>query len=154
MVDMPDLPAYIDIPYGIRKSPRKRWNLFKDLMDGTVVYDPETKTFSEVGSSNAEEPAVENPAVEPEVEQPATRDIHIDITDGTDGIEGATVVIGETSKTTGSAGGCNFTGLTDGEKSVTVTAEGYTEKTETITVSENDTSFTITLTEVEAVGES
>ena len=48
--------------------------------------------------------------------------------------------------TTGSAGGCSLTEIADGEQSVTVTAEGYTTKTETITVSENNTSFTISLT--------
>lgn len=127
---MVDIPKFEELPYKVRKSPRHRWNYLCELLGD--------------GSEDEESSEPETPL----------RNIHIDITDGTDGIEGATVVIGETSKTTGSAGGCNFTGLTDGEKSVTVTAEGYSEKTETITVSENDTTFTIALTAVEGPGES
>ena len=76
---------------------------------------------------------------------PVTRKITFTINDGTDAIEGATVTIDGTSKTTGSAGGCSFDGIADGSVSVTVSATGFTTKTETITVSENDTSFTISL---------
>lgn len=78
--------------------------------------------------------------------EPVTRDISVTVNDGTNPVQGASVVIGETSKTTGSAGGCSFTGLADGTYNVTVTKEGYTDKTEEITVSENNTSFTISLT--------
>ena len=75
-----------------------------------------------------------------------TRNVNFTITDGTDGVANATVVIDETiEKTTGVAGGCTAI-LTDGEHSVTVTADGYVTKTETITVSEEDTTFTITVT--------
>lgn len=139
---MVDLPKFNELPASVRRSPRLRWNLIADLLTGVKVYNPETKKISEVGLSTSEP-----------VEEQQTRDIHIDVDDGTDGVEGATVVIGETSKTTGSAGGCNFTGLSDGEYQVTVTAEGFVEKTETINVSENDTTFTISLTAVEAPGE-
>lgn len=76
---------------------------------------------------------------------PETRNITFIINDGTDGIQGATVSIGDITGTTGSAGGCTLQGITDGENSVIVTAEGYTSKTETITVSADDTSFTISL---------
>lgn len=76
---------------------------------------------------------------------PVTRDIHIDVTDGTNPVTGASVVIGETSRTTGDAGGCNFSGLTDGEYEVTITKEGFTTKQESITVNSENTSFTITL---------
>lgn len=82
----------------------------------------------------------------PEVEvNPETRNINFIINDGTDAIQGATVTIGQITGTTGSQGGCTLQNVADGENSVTVTAEGYTSKTETITVSENDTSFTISL---------
>ena len=80
-----------------------------------------------------------------EVDTPATRNVNFIINDGTDAIQGATVTIGEITGTTGSAGGCTLQNVTDGENSVTVTAEGYTSKTETITVSENETTFTISL---------
>lgn len=80
------------------------------------------------------------------IEMTITRNVNFTITDGTDGIASATVVIDETiEKTTGVAGGCTAS-LTDGEHSITVTKEGYVTKTETITVSEEDTTFTITVT--------
>ena len=74
-----------------------------------------------------------------------TRNINFLINDGTDAIQGAVVTIGNITGTTGSAGGCTLQNVSDGEHSVTVTAEGYTSKTETITVSESDTTFTISL---------
>ncbi len=77
---------------------------------------------------------------------PATQNISFTINDGTNPIEGASVVIDETTKTTGSAGGCSFNDIAEGSVSVTVSADGYTSKTETITVSSENTSFTISLT--------
>lgn len=77
---------------------------------------------------------------------PDTRSISVNVTDGENAVSGASVVIGDVSKTTGSAGGCTFNDITDGEHTVTVTADGYVTKTETITVSEDDTTFTITVT--------
>lgn len=68
--------------------------------------------------------------------------------DGTDPIQGASVVIdsdSDNAKTTGSAGGCSAT-LTDGEHSISVSKDGYTTKTETITVDSTHSSFTISLT--------
>ena len=76
---------------------------------------------------------------------PETRNISFIINDGTDAIKGATVTIGEITGTTGSAGGCTLHGVTDGENSVTVVADGFISKTETITVSSEVTSFTISL---------
>lgn len=77
---------------------------------------------------------------------PATaRDITVTISDGTDPIEGASVVIGEITKTTGSAGGCSFNDITDGEHEVSVSAEGYSTSTSTITVDSTHNSFTVSL---------
>ena len=76
---------------------------------------------------------------------PTTRNVNFIINDGSEPIQGATVTIDEITGTTGSAGGCTLQNVTDGENSVTVEAEGYITKTETITVSENDTSFTISM---------
>lgn len=61
------------------------------------------------------------------------------------GIENATVTIGDKTATTGSAGGCSLNNIVEGEHTVTVTADNYTTKTETITVDETHTSFTIIL---------
>lgn len=139
MVDIPNLPQFIDLPYAYRGSPRKRWNLLVDLLTGVKVFDPETKKISEVQSSS------NTGNSEPEVETPSTRNISITVNDGTDPIQGASVVIGETSKTTGSAGGCTFD-VADGKVSVEISKEGFVSKTEEITVSEDNTSFTISLT--------
>ena len=82
-------------------------------------------------------------------ETPATiRTLSFTINDGTDAIEGATVKIGSTTKTTGSAGGCTFTEMADDTYSVEVSKEGYTTKTESITSDETHTSFTISLVAV------
>lgn len=79
--------------------------------------------------------------------EPVTRDLSFTINDGTDPIEGATVTIGSKTGTTGSAGGCTISGVEEGTGiSVEVAKEGYTTKTETITVDETHTSFTISLT--------
>lgn len=76
---------------------------------------------------------------------PTTQDINFTINDGTNAIEGATVKIGSETKTTGSAGGCSFTGVAEGTVSVEVSKDGYTSKTESITVDSTHTTFTISL---------
>lgn len=76
---------------------------------------------------------------------PTTRDISFTINDGTNPIDGASVKIGSETKTTGSVGGCTFTGVEDGTVSVEVSKTGYTTKTESITVDSTHTSFTISL---------
>lgn len=76
---------------------------------------------------------------------PTTYDISFTINDGTNPIEGASVVIGETTKTTGSQGGCTFSEIEEGTVSVSVSKEGYTSKTESISVDADHLSFTISL---------
>ena len=76
---------------------------------------------------------------------PETRNINFIINDGTNAVQGASVSIGGITGTTGSAGGCTLQNVSDGEHSVTVSADGFTTKTETIIVSESDTTFTISL---------
>ena len=66
--------------------------------------------------------------------------------DGNNPVENATVAIGDVTGTTGSAGGCSLQNIPDGEQTVTVTKEGYKDYTSTITVSEESTSFTVSLT--------
>lgn len=78
-------------------------------------------------------------------QQTPKRNLSFTINDGTTGINGATVKLGDVTRTTGGAGGCTFTDIEDGSYSVEVSAEGYDSKTESITVSENNTSFTISL---------
>ena len=90
--------------------------------------------------------ALENdsPAPSPDPE-PVTQDLSFTINDGTDPIEGATVTIGAKTGTTGAAGGCTIKDIEEGSVSVEVAKEGYTTKTETITVDSTHTSFTISL---------
>ena len=73
-------------------------------------------------------------------------DLSFTINDGTTGINGATVTIGDVTGTTGSSGGCTLKDIPAGTQSVTVTKTGYVTKTETITVDTDHTSFTISLT--------
>ena len=83
-----------------------------------------------------------NNEVNPEI---VKRNISFTINDGTNAISGATVSIGDKTGTTGSAGGCTLQNISDGEHSVTVSAEGFVTKSEVITVSESSSTFSITL---------
>lgn len=85
------------------------------------------------------------PATNDDETVPVTRNISFTINDGTNPIEGASVKIGTKTKTTGSAGGCTFNDIKEGTVSVEVSKEGYTTKTESITIDETHTSFTISL---------
>lgn len=76
-----------------------------------------------------------------------TKTISFSVNDGTDAIQGATVTVDGKTGTTGSAGGCSINEITNGEYTVTVTKEGYEDYTNTITVDDEHTSFTISLTE-------
>lgn len=116
------IPKYVDLPYHVRKSPRKRWDYLAELLNNNSTND----------NSNSE--------------QQTSRNVSITVNDGTDAVNGATVSIGETSATTGSAGGCTLQNITDGEHTISVTAEGFEEYSNTITVSEENNSFTISLT--------
>jgi hypothetical protein len=78
-------------------------------------------------------------------EEQTTQSISFTINDGTAPINGASVVIGGVSKTTGSAGGCTFDNIEEGTVSVEVSKEGFTTKTEEITVDSEHASFTISL---------
>lgn len=102
-----------------------------------------TLPVTEVNPENTNN-TVTDPVVE---DEPAERSVHLTITDGTDPVSGASVLIDEDiTRTTGDAGGCNAT-LTDGEHTVKVTKEGFVDYTDTITVGSDATTFTITLTE-------
>ena len=72
--------------------------------------------------------------------------ITITVDDGTDPVEGASVTIGETTKTTDSSGKCTFSGMTYDDYSAEVSAEGYITATESISFRSNHKSFTVSLT--------
>ena len=80
----------------------------------------------------------------------------VTVTDSEDtpgAIEGASVVIGETTKTTGADGKAEFPNLTYEDKSATISADGYTTKTETLAFRSNHKSFTVALVEAEQQGD-
>lgn len=60
-------------------------------------------------------------------------------------IEGASVKIGSTTKTTDSSGECTFPNLTYDDYSAEISAEGYTTKTESMQFRSNHKSFTVNL---------
>ena len=62
-------------------------------------------------------------------------------------VEGASVIIGESTGTTGSAGGCTVKDFTFVEGViVSVTVSGYVDYTDKITVTEETDSLTVELT--------
>lgn len=76
----------------------------------------------------------------------AIGDLTITVDDGTDAISGATVIIGETSKTTDANGEVEFTDMPYDDYSATISKEGYTTATESIAFRSNHKSFTVSLT--------
>lgn len=81
-------------------------------------------------------------------ENPETENISITVQDSEEQpISGATVSIGQISSNTGVAGGCTLQNVPVGTQTIIVTKEEYQEYTDTISISSNDNSFTITLTE-------
>ena len=85
-------------------------------------------------------------ALEGDTPATAKRTVSFTVNDGKKAIQGATVKIGTSSRKTGSSGGCKMSDIEDGTYTVTVTAEDFVKKTETITVDADHTSFTISLT--------
>ena len=88
-----------------------------------------------------------NDSIEDETTE--TVDIAVSVTDGTDPVSGAIVTIGGKScaNGTGSGGGCTVKGVAIGEGvEISVTCEGYVDYTDTIDVTAETTSLSITLT--------
>lgn len=82
-----------------------------------------------------------------EDDDPSTFNIRIVVTDASDNpINGANVVFGTVTRSTGSAGGANIYNITGGEYGLTVSKDGYASHTETVTV-DGDETITVTLDE-------
>lgn len=79
--------------------------------------------------------------------------ISFTINDGENPIQGATVVIGETTKTTGTSGGCTFPNMAYDTYSATISATGYATATESIEFDAEHKSFTISLESATTEGE-
>lgn len=124
------------------------WSILVDLdsrlsalENGGTSNDNSNSNSNDNSNSNSNDNS--NESQQPQ--SPTTRTLSFTINDGTNAIDGASVTIDSTTKTTGSAGGCTFTDMADGTYSVEVSKEGYTTKTESITSDETHTSFTISL---------
>ena len=80
-----------------------------------------------------------------------TYNIRVSVSDGTDPLENVDVTLSDTENNytgkTGSAGGCTISNVPEGTYNVTATKTGYNEYTGTITVNEETTSLTISMTE-------
>ena len=76
------------------------------------------------------------------------RNLSFTVNDGESAISGAKVKLGRKTGTTGNAGGCTINSIGDGDHIVKVTAEGYEDYQDTITVDSSHTSFTISLTAI------
>lgn len=123
----------------IRRRILDKGSIVQEQLIRTLQDHEDRLATLEAGSSNSSS----------EQQTPTTRDLSFTVNDGTNPIGGATVTIGAKTGTTGSAGGCTITGVEEGTNiSVEVSKEGYTTKTETITVDSEHTAFTISLTEV------
>ena len=81
----------------------------------------------------------------------ATRDITVSVSDGTNPIASANVTAGSVSGTTGDDGEVTLTGVSENVNSITVTKAGYADKTESVTIDESHTSFTITLDAIDTI---
>lgn len=81
---------------------------------------------------------------------PETINLAVHVQDSNnDPVSGATVSIegSEISSTTGGQGGCNLNNVPTGTQTITVTATGYQNYTDTIEVSSSNNEITITLEE-------
>ena len=72
--------------------------------------------------------------------------LSITVNDGTSPLENVNVAIGDITGSTGSQGGCTLSNVPIGEHIITANLTGYNEYSETITVSENNKDFTISMT--------
>lgn len=78
-------------------------------------------------------------------------DITVNVTDGTDAISGATVVLSDggdvsSSKTTDSDGEVNYNDVANGEYTLTVSKSNYTTETKTVVVAGEDQEVNVELT--------
>lgn len=106
-------------------------------------------------SSNSEDPSVENPNTPEEPQESVKINISATVTDGENPISSATVTLTNDNKTitgtTGSAGGCTLSNVELGTYTVTASASGYTEYTDSLTVTNETTTLAITMSIAEVL---
>lgn len=92
-------------------------------------------------------------SITPPTPTPATTyNISVSVSDGTDPLQNVDVTLTDTEDNeytgkTGSAGGCTISNVPEGTYNVTATKTGYNDYTGTITVNEETTSLSISMTE-------
>ena len=109
------------------------------------------------GSSNIRDIFIKEITEEPAVE-PEKVDISVTVTDGKDPIESVSVTLTANESTvstgnTGSAGGCTLSNVPLGSYTITASKTGYTEYTDTLTVTKDTTTLSITMSTTEAATE-
>lgn len=117
----------------------------KPFATARVIQNHEDRIKALEEANGVSEDTEENSNPTPVVD-PVTYDLSFTVNDGTDPVKGATVTIGDKTGTTGDAGGCTIKGIAEGTVTVEVVKEGFVTKSESIVVSENNVSFTISLT--------
>lgn len=120
-----------------------------DVSFEDVEFGDYTLTVEKTGYADYTDSLTVNGDAEVNVTLTEVGDLTITVDDGADpavAIEGASVVIGETTKTTNASGEVEFNGLPYEDVSVTISADGYTTATETLQFRSNHKSFTVSLT--------
>lgn len=130
---------------GRKLNPFATAKVLQEHEDRLTALEGEETSSNETPSGNDSQ---EQTPSDPQEQTLTIRDISITVDDGTDPVEGATVSIGTITGTTGSAGGCTLRDVPDGEQTIEVVADGFGDYEDTITVSESNESFTISLTAV------
>ena len=124
---------------------------FEDILEGT-----QTVTATKTGFADYTGTISVGSTTKFTVTMTPVGTLTVTVTDSEDepsAISGATVVIGETSKTTGDDGKAEFPNLTYEDKSATISADGYTSKTETLAFRSNHKSFTVQLVATDEQGD-
>lgn len=118
---------------------------------GAVEYEVEQGTYDVSINETDYEAYTGTVEVNEDVEQTielVIKKVNLSITvnDGTSPLENVNVAIGDITGSTGSQGGCTLSNVPIGEHIITANLTGYNEYSETITVSENNKNFTISMT--------
>lgn len=118
---------------------------------GVVEYELEEGTYNVSITEEDYETYTDSIEVTDNIEQTIELSIKkfnlsITVNDGTDPLGNVDVAIGDITGRTGNQGGCTLSNVPIGEHIITANLTGYNEYSETITVNENNTNFTISMT--------
>lgn len=120
-----------------------------EVVISDVPYDEYTLTVTKEGYADYSESLTVDEDKDINITLTAVDTLTITVDNGADpavAIEGATITIGETTKTTDENGGAEFEELPYGDYTATISADGFTSTTESIAFRSNHKSFTVSLT--------